>query len=573
MPPSPSSRVLVAALAALAACTPRPGFAPGDDCELNTECSSPLVCRLGHCRIECRAQRDCGPGLECVRDALGLGACQLPSEAECSLTSDCPEPLVCHFGRCTNECGDDRDCPPGARCTTDESGNRGCRDEATTQCQLHSECERIMGQGYICAVDGRCRVPCITDWDCSDGRRCLRRESGMPYCGYPEEGGMDGGAPPPDASAPDAGTDGGPDAAIVTPPDPPRMAAGQYTTCAAPAGADLHCWGDNADGQIGDGTTMRRLVPTAVFGGSEAGLAGVGQGHACAVLGGSLHCWGRNDFGQLGLGTVSSDDELSPRPVTGLPAGIVEDLSLGAQHTCAIVSGALYCWGRNNAGQLGIGDTAPQSESPTLVSGLRGRPVEVATFSQHTCVRLDDGRVDCFGSNGWGQLGNGGTAPSPSPTPVASITDAVDLATGGSHTCALRATGTVECWGSGALGQLGNGGTDPSPTPTPTVPIPEPVLQIDAGSAHTCARTASAVYCWGANGDGQCGRNRSTEPVVHSPAPVAGLTAVAEVRAGSNHTCVHVSGTSLSCFGQNTRGQLGDGTMTTSSSPVTVAWP
>lgn len=602
MPPpmSPAARLLgasygfaaaVIACVLFAACDGRPTFVPGDECELNTQCGAPLVCRLGRCRVECRAQRDCGPGLECVRDERGLGACQLPSETECMLTSDCPAHLVCHFGRCTNECETDRDCPPGSACTESEDGSRGCRDESTTQCQHNSDCDAMGMSGYICAVDGRCRVPCIDDWDCSDNRQCIRPAGALPYCDFAQNdggidaGAMDGGV---DASTAmdatmsvDAGTDAmtSSDAGMtgVAPPPPPRMAAGELNTCAAPGAEPLRCWGANADGQIGDTTITPRNAPTLVGGVGTVTVIGVGQGHACAASGSTLRCWGRNDYGQLGLGTMGATDVSSPTVVTGLPAATIDDLSLGASHTCAIASASLYCWGWNADGQLGAGDTMGRS-SPTLVTlGAGEVPVEVDAFSVHTCVRLASGAVTCFGDNAYHQIGNGGTADALVPTTVPGITDAIDVATGSAHTCVLHADGDVSCWGADVLGQVGNGGTFGGldvPSPTPTAAIGAPALEIAAGSAHTCARTASAVHCWGYNGDGQCGRDRMVEDGIFSPAPVSGVGVVQEIAAGSNHTCVHVAGRTLLCFGNNSDGQLGNGvTGGFYSTPVGVAWP
>ncbi|MEZ4315848.1 MAG: hypothetical protein R3F61_00015, partial [Myxococcota bacterium] len=266
------------------ACSARPSFDPGGECELNTECAAHLVCRLGRCRVECREERDCSIGLECVRDPAGLGACTLPEEAECALSSECPAFLVCRFGRCTNACENDVDCPPGARCETDDSGMPGCRDVADTECALNSDCDAP----YICAPDRRCREECRTDRDCRDGTVCLDTMSPT-MCGFPPDGvdagpadggtdagdtdagGMDAGmvdAGMVDAGMVDAGSDAGMMAAA--PPAPPLMGGGLGHTCAARSPTDLRCWGLDTDGQIGNGTTTPSVtVPYAL------GLSGV----------------------------------------------------------------------------------------------------------------------------------------------------------------------------------------------------------------------------------------------------------------------------------------------------------
>lgn len=564
---------VVLALSLLVGCTARPTFMPGDECELNTNCASPLVCRLGRCRLECRAQRDCSPGLECVRDERGLGVCQLPDETECTLSSDCPTHLVCHFGRCTNECEADRDCPPGARCVTDSEGGRGCRDESTMECELTSDCP----SGLICAVDRRCREPCREDWDCSDGRQCVT-EGSMRVCRYPLVGPDDAAmpldsrvgtdAPMRDASRADAGP--------PPPPPPPRplMAAGLQNTCAATADRDLHCWGANAEGQIGDGTVTPRPAPRLVTSFGRPAVVGVGHGHACAPIGDRLFCWGRNDRGQIGQASTTTPRYLTPVAVMGLPSGAVEDIALGVQHGCAIVAARLYCWGANGSGQLGLGDLMDRS-TPTEVTGLSDVPAQVSAFSNHTCVRGVSGTLDCFGEGGNGQLGTGGRADEPSPRRIA--TDVLAVAAGGAHTCAIRVDGQVTCWGSDALGQVGNGGSIGAPdvlSPVGPIALASPALQIAAGSAHTCVRTASGVLCWGDNFAGQCGRDPALTDVVFAPTAVAGLGTVDEVGLGSSHTCVR-TGATVSCFGDNASGQLGlgAGAATETWMPTPVVWP
>ena len=162
-----------------AGCVPPFGIAIGGECELNSDCDPPLVCRIGFCRRECTTSRDCAAGLDCVKADDDLGACQLPMETRCSLDSQCQSPLVCTMGECTNVCGactvpgPCRDCPAGAQCIADSDGMLGCFDPSSRTCVYSSECG-TEGE-FVCAIDGRCRLECLTDCDCRNGEVCRER--------------------------------------------------------------------------------------------------------------------------------------------------------------------------------------------------------------------------------------------------------------------------------------------------------------------------------------------------------------------------------------------------------------
>ena len=250
----------------------------------------------------------------------------------------------------------------------------------------------------------------------------------------------------------------------------------------------------------------------------------------------------------------------------------MHDFALGGAHSCAIVNTSLYCWGQNSSGQLGLGDVEPRLH-PTEVTGLRAPPVDIASYSHHTCALLADGGIACFGANEHGQVGSGTTEPARSPTLVP-LSDAIDIAAGSRHTCALRRDGSIWCWGDGSLGQLGDGSTEEEPRLTPTrVTLDRPAFEIAAGSGHTCARTADGVYCWGDNFRGQTGQEASTA-IIALPTRVPELSGVEEITAGAYHTCVRIGAGQHRCFGANNTGQLGGGTIGGESHlPVEViAW-
>jgi len=165
-----SARLLCLLALLLVACD-RPPPVLGGGCVLNSDCADPLVCRLELCRRQCVSSRDCGAGLLCLNiGEAESGACQLPEERSCALTSDCTAGLACNFGTCTTACVEDRDCPPGAQCLTDDaSGALACIEPQTDGCIYNSDCPA----GFVCAPDQSCRVECREDRDCDAPRRCV----------------------------------------------------------------------------------------------------------------------------------------------------------------------------------------------------------------------------------------------------------------------------------------------------------------------------------------------------------------------------------------------------------------
>lgn len=564
-----AAAALVLALAATGGCAERPRFDLGAECELTNECAAPFVCRLGRCREECRSSRDCRPGLECLRED-GLGACALDDEG-CALSSDCPDPaLVCVMGECTNACDTDRDCPPGSICEEDE-GRRGCRDPYMTECtRYNSECP----EPYVCAPDLRCREQCRGDRDCRDGTVCDVAATPN-VCVAPAA--LDAGTPL-DASLPDGAVldggmpvDAGP---VVTPPAPAPLLFGGYQHACAVRAGELRCWGDNAYGQIGDGTLTDRPTPVPVGALSGVTLLVAGGDHTCALGSAGLSCWGRNQLGQIGDGS-GFPTRPAPTSITGV-SGAITSLGAAREHTCAIAGGEAWCWGGNTLGQLGDGTTTQRS-TPVRVVGLAGTPVEIALRGSHTCARLGDGRVQCWGGNEYGQLGNGTStsAPTTAPQLVTGVADAVEVALGSSMTCARRSDGVVLCWGDGAFYQLGDGTTASRDVAAPVPGLP-PIVELAAGVGHVCARALDGVVlCWGHNEYGQAGRDPLASPTanrVRSPTMVAGIAGASELTAGDWHACARVAA-GLRCWGWNLEGQLGDGSRTESWMPVAVAWP
>lgn len=206
----------------------------------------------------------------------------------------------------------------------------------------------------------------------------------------------------------------------------------------------------------------------------------------------------------------------------------------------------------------------------TCKSGTCNGVVELALGGQHTLARLADGTVAAWGYGGFGQLGTGDTEAHSTPVPLTSFTSVKDVAAGRSHSCVVDGTGTVSCFGDNAFGQLGAETALSSAAPVAIQGL-GPAAQVFAGGRHCCALDAAgAVQCWGWNQQGQLGDGTT---VVLGTTPVApvGLPAVAELSLGSNHTCAREESGAVWCWGDNSSGQIGDGTRLLRSSPAATA--
>lgn len=236
------------------------------------------------------------------------------------------------------------------------------------------------------------------------------------------------------------------------------LGLGFIHSCAVLSGGGAWCWGANDDGRLGNNTTTDARIPVEVraIGVSFVSLA-AGGGHTCGLTTvGTVWCWGLNDIGQLGTGTTAN----SRIPVQVQAPGVTfVELTAGNAHTCGRTSaGAIWCWGSNEQGQLGIGSTASSSASPVQVQGVAF--VEVVAGNRHTCARTSAGTVWCWGENVYGQLGNNSTADARTPVQVQTGSISfVDLSAGSDHTCGRTSAAAVWCWGYNEYGQLGNNST------------------------------------------------------------------------------------------------------------------
>jgi alpha-tubulin suppressor-like RCC1 family protein len=366
-----------------------------------------------------------------------------------------------------------------------------------------------------------------------------------------------------------------------------QVSAGSYHTCAiAEVSGAAYCWGDNGDGQLGNndpgvgsGVPVAVEVPVGVTGWSRITA---GAFHTCAIAEttGAAYCWGPNFRGELGNNGAGVGSPVPvPVPVAvEVPAGVTgwSQITAGYFHTCAIaeVSGAAYCWGDNDAGQLGNNDPGVGSGVPVAVDVPVGETgwSQVTAGVLYTCAIAEgSGAAYCWGANDEGQLGNNDPGVD-SPVPVTvevpgGVTGWSQITASMYHTCAIaEVSGAAYCWGANDEGQLGNNDPGVGSGVPVTVEVPGGVTgwsQITAGWYHTCAvaEGSGAAYCWGQNGVGQLGNN---DLGVESPVPVAvevpvGVTGWSQITAGRFHTCAitETSGAAY-CWGSNDNGQLGN---------------
>src|SRR2546422_6660158 len=294
---------------------------------------------------------------------------------------------------------------------------------------------------------------------------------------------------------------------------------------------------------------------------------------SCAVLAAlMLVCAGpRGEVAAQGITVTPANPTISvgqTQQFTASGARTPTAVSAGAFFSCVRLSdGTAQCTGRNQFGQLGNGDgTFTSSSVPVAVSGLPAA-TRVATGAEHACALLGDSTVRCWGAGDSGQRGDG-TFNNSSTVPVAvgGLTGAVSVVTGGYHTCALLGDGTMWCWGRNADGQLGDGTAGPqcvyttgrcSPTPVRVGGITSPAA-IAAGGYHTCALLGDGtVWCWGRNGQGQLGDGTITNS--SSPVRAGGITGAVAVSGGFYHTRAGLRDGTGQGWGENAEGQLGDG--------------
>ncbi len=332
----------------------------------------------------------------------------------------------------------------------------------------------------------------------------------------PAEGTCDGGTTTPPVIPPPSGyTD---------------IAAGAATSCGLAANSAMYCWGSNANGKFGDGTTTDSSVPVvvttsgALSGKTIKSISATVYYHGCLIASDdNAYCWGDNANGGLGNGTTTSSSVPVAVTTSGALSGkTIKSIAVGAQHACAIASdNNAYCWGSNGAqnGYLGNNSTADSSVPVAVTTSgvLSGKTIKSISASvAHTCAIASDNNAYCWGSNTYGALGNG-VGSGYSRTPSAVTTSGAlsgktikSIAAGSSYACAVASDDNAYCWGYNHRGQLGDGTTTNSSVPvavsTSSALSGKIIKSISAGQSHTCALASdNKAFCWGDNAAGQLG--------------------------------------------------------------------
>ena len=384
-----------------------------------------------------------------------------------------------------------------------------------------------------------------------------------------------------------------------------QVSGGGTHTCALSSSGGVQCWGNGANGRLGnDATTTLKLPgdPVEDSGGNAlAGIVQVSAGYdsSCALDSeGGVLCWGKGAEGRLGNDASTDSDHAVPvvdgdsstTPLTG-----IVQIGGGADSPCALtVEGGVLCWGDGRLGQLGNNSNTSKDHpvdvvaSGTDTTALRGIVhISQSSSSLHTCGVTSEGEVVCWGRGTRGQLGDGNTANKNHPvavvtsdtdtTPLGSI---VQVAMGTAHTCALTDQGGVKCWGNGFYGRLGNKSNTNTSYPVDVVnenstPLTG-VVQIASGANHTCALLmGGGVVCWGYGTNGQLGNggyahtDHAVRVLEKEGSPFA-LSGTLQISAGYDHVCALASGGEMLCWGNGANGRLGNNATDNQSAPGKV---
>lgn len=489
---------------------------------------------------------DTAAGVEAGTEASDAGPDQVPS---CTETDTC-------------ECVRDEDCGNDDLC----DGVERCVDHA---------CEA--GTKVTCAPSGE---PCVANVCRPESGLCEARPS-------PEESACDDG----DACTRDDRCGAGADAGVCVGRDPVICAASDVChvvgvcnpfsgLCTSPPISDgaLCEHGVGFDGVADEhGTCVAgacQRLPWVALGGE----------HACAIFfDGSVRCWGEARAGALGRGDlVDVGDGIGPSVHAAGPLDLgraADWLAVGGASTCVGSGGAVRCWGYNETGMLGYGDTTPRGSTPATVPALLADlPIGVGVRAvglgfEYACAITVGGGVRCWGLSPLGYMGVAAVGTGPAVPSIADVGDvelvtdgetfeAVKVVAGMHHACALSKVGRIKCWGEWKYVGLDvntNVGDDEAPSAFGFVNSTWTATDISSLSEHTCAVTVGGdVYCWGLDHWRVLGMDVPDSTVALAPVKVE-IGSAAAVAAGDDFTCMLTTDGRVRCWGRNSSGQLGQG--------------
>jgi len=332
----------------------------------------------------------------------------------------------------------------------------------------------------------------------------------------------------------------------------------------------MECSIDLSD-YVGTSTIRYEFVPADTSSaGTHASVLATGNSHSCAILeNGSAMCWGLDNYGQLGDGGDATNLN-KPTSFVSIDEGqTVEQIYARQLRTCIILDdNSASCWGFNDDGQAGDDSTNTYKSPSVKVQFPDGKGVKsIGMGLKHTCAILEDDTLTCWGLDSYGALGNGNSDTSDKYTPQAITTPSdrkvVKVEPGATHTCILLDDGGVMCWGRDNLGQLGNGATsDTIHTPSSNVELPEgrAATDLSVGDHHSCALLDNgSITCWGWNNHGQLGENTTTNRNIPVYAHLPDNSSAVSVSVGPYSSCAVLENSSLYCWGHNHHGRLGIG--------------
>jgi|TARA_B110000438_G_scaffold261285_1_gene271875 alpha-tubulin suppressor-like RCC1 family protein len=347
--------------------------------------------------------------------------------------------------------------------------------------------------------------------------------------------------------------------------------AGDNHTCMLNSNGKAHCWGNNAVGQLGDGSIESSMTPVAVSGGLKFKSISVGWDHTCGITGDNdAYCWGRGRYGSLGNG--SPENSTIPVAVSGDLS--FESVDAGLAHTCGITSDEkAFCWGRGEAGILGdkgvseVARNYTKSKSSSVPVPVSGGIAfgSINAGSATTCGISTNGNAYCWGSSDFGNLLGQGSDTRGKAAPGLVAGDFVfhpnSISVGLDHVCALGTSDKAICWGRGRYGKLGIGSTGKLGV-LENLRTPREIngnisfASIATGTFQTCGiATDGQAYCWGRNGQGQLGDGTTTMRV--EPVAVSGNVSFRDITIGTKHTCAISSNDEIYCWGDGKAGKLG----------------